>query len=110
MRRGGAEAREAGERARKIPGDCGGATTEMGNAVCRQRGHRFQIEEQPCEVDGLHRCSVRFVWIDSFGSQDGDHVPDDETYGRVTFYTEAAGQVYIQTARLCTWGNCVREC
>ena len=32
--------------------------------------------------------------IDSFGSQDGDHVLDDETYGvRVTLVTEAAGHL-----------------
>ena len=29
---------------------------------------------------------------------------------RVTFVTEAAGQVYKQTAKFVHWGNCVREC
>ena len=40
---------------------------------------------EPYEDDGRCRCSVRFVWTDSFGSQDGYHVPDDETYGQGHF-------------------------
>ena len=51
-----------------------------GDAVCRRRRHR--IEEQPREDDGRYRCSISFVWIDRFGNQDEDHVPDGETYGQ----------------------------
>ena len=69
-------------------------------AESRRRGNRFQIEEQPCEDDGRYRCSLRFVRIDSFGSQDGGHVPDDETYyGHVAFVTEGASQMYKQTIK-----------
>ena len=39
----------------------------------------FQIEEEPCEDVGKYHCSVRFVRIDSLGSQDGGHLPDNVT-------------------------------
>ena len=81
-KRMGGGKREAGEWARYLPRDCGGAETDLGNAVCRRRGHRLEIEKQPCEYDGRYRCSARFVRIDNFGNQDGDHVPDDEIYGQ----------------------------
>ena len=49
-----------------------------------------------------------FVWIGSLGGQDGDYVPDDETYyGHVAFVTEAAGQVYKQTTELVYLGATV---
>ena len=41
--------------------------------------------KKPCEEDAKYCCSLLFVRIDSFGSQDGDHVPADETCGQCNF-------------------------
>ena len=57
----------------------------MENSLRRRRGHRFEIEEQPCKDYDSYRCIVRFVRIDSLGDLNGNHVPDDETYGQGHF-------------------------
>ena len=77
---GGEEAIEAGERAIKPSGDRGGIETDLRNALCRRRDHRFESEEQPCKDYDSYRCCVRFVRIDSLRRQGGNHVPDDERY------------------------------
>ena len=82
---GAEEAREAGESAGYPPGERGGGETDLGNAVRRRRGHRFETEEQPCKDDGSYRCSVRIVRIDSLGGLNRNHVPDDENYGQSYF-------------------------
>ena len=84
-KKGEEETKEAAERSGYPPGGREGGETDMGNALRRRRGHRFEIEEQPCKDDGSYRCSVRLVRIDSLGSRNGNHVPDDERYGQAHF-------------------------
>ena len=75
--------------------------------MCRRRGHRFEIEEQPCENDDSYRCSVRFVRIDSLGRQDGNHVPDYERYGQGYFryWGSRPGIQANKPPSLCTLGQ-----
>ena len=52
-----------------------------------------------------------FAWIDSFGSQDGDHAPNDETYGQDHF-RHRGSRPGVRTSHrvfLCTLGQlCAR--
>ena len=91
MRKGGAEAREAGKRARQTPGDCGGDTTDLGNVVCRRRGHRFQIEEQPCEDDGQYVAVCASFGLTVSEAKTETMCLMTKRMDRVTFVTEAAG-------------------
>ena len=83
--KGGREARKAGERVGYPLGDRGGAETHLGSALRRRRGHRFEIEKQPCKDNGSYRCSMPLVRIDSLRSLQGKNVPDDERYGQGHF-------------------------
>ena len=67
--------------------------------------------EQPCEDDdGRYRYGVQFVGIDSFGSQDGDHVPGDETYGQGPFrYRGSLLGVQTNRQACVPFGNCGGE-
>ena len=81
--RGGSE-----ERARqKTQPDCVGSRNRSGGILCADDDSRIGSRSR----NGLAKmmadiiCDVRLVRTDSFGSQDGDHVPDDKTYGEGPF-------------------------
>ena len=107
--KGGGKKRERPEKGRDILQETGGAETDLGNAVCRRCGivSRSRNSLAKMMADIVAMCA-------SFGLTVSEAKTDTmclmtKGMDRVTFVTEAAGQVYKQAAKFVYLGATVCE-